>query len=260
MTRTSQRAARLALGAALATGTVLALAVPAAAHVTIDPGEVPGGGYTTVNVKVPNEREDASTVSVELHLDMDHPMSSVRPQAVPGWEVEIETSELDEPLEAHGSRITEVPSKITWTGGEIGPGMFQQFPLSLGRLPEDADQLVFKAIQTYDSGEEVHWIDVAEDAEHPAAVLTLTAPEGDGHGSSDASGDEDGDAAADGDGDDATGDGAGGDGAAESVAAESESASASDTTARVMAGAGIAVGLLGVAFGLLAGRRRTTGA
>jgi uncharacterized protein YcnI len=255
----SQRYAQLTLGAAVATGTVLALAVPAAAHVTIDPSQAPGGGYTTVNVKVPNERDDASTVSVELHLDLEHPLSSVRPQAVPGWDVDIETTVLDEPVDSHGTEITEVTSKITWSGGEIGPGMFQQFPLALGRLPEDTDQLVFKAVQTYDSGEEVRWIDVAEDAENPAAVLALTAAE-DGHGSAGDSDDaEDADAGDAGDDQAAAEDGENG-AAADSGTGSAEAAGSdgADTTARVLAAAGIALGALGVAFGLLAGRRRTT--
>ena len=257
MSRISRHHARIALGTVLAAGTVLALAVPASAHVSIDPKEVPGGGYATVNVKVPNERDDASTVSVELHLDLDHPVASVMPQAVPGWDVEIETTELDEPLEVHGNQITEVPSRIVWSGGEISPGMFQQFPVSMGRLPADADQLVLKAIQTYDSGEVVRWIEEGEGVDHPAAVLALSAGDG-GHGASadshdtdtdDAGGaDADTDSAQDGDHD------AGDDGATESAAVSDNP----DTTARVLGGVGIAVGALGVAFGLLAGRRRTT--
>jgi hypothetical protein len=45
-------------------------------------------------------------------------------------------------------------------------------------LPTDTDQLVFKALQTYDNGEVVRWIDTpapgAAEPEHPAPVLTLT--------------------------------------------------------------------------------------
>ncbi|WP_130799392.1 YcnI family copper-binding membrane protein [Streptomyces otsuchiensis] len=244
MTRPFVRRARIALGGAVAAGTVLALATPASAHVTIDPREVPGGGYATVNVKVPNERDDASTVSVELFLDPDHPVASVMPEPVPGWDIEVETAELDEPLEVHGNQITEAPSKITWSGGEINPGMFQQFPLSVGRLPEDADQLVLKAIQTYDSDEVVRWIDEpGDDAESPAATLTLTAATDDGHG---------GDDEAEEDGHDA-----------DTAAASSETAShesgSSDTTARVIGGVGLGVGVIGAVVALLALRRPGSG-
>ncbi|NJP69275.1 YcnI family protein [Streptomyces spiramenti] len=248
MTTPLVRRARTALGCAVAAGAVLAMAAPASAHVTIDPKEVPGGGYATINVKVPNERDDASTVAVELHLDPDHPLASVQPQAVPGWEVEVETAELDEPLEVHGSQVTEAPSKIIWTGGEISPGTFQQFPLSVGRLPEDVDQLVLKAIQTYDSDEVVRWIDDPTDgAEHPAATLTLSAAAADGHGHGDDT-EAEGAAAPD----------AGQDGDATASGATVD-ASASDTTARVIGGVGLAVGVAGVVVAFLALRRPGAG-
>jgi len=51
--------------------------------------------------------------------------------------------------------------------------------VSFGPLPESGE-LVFTAIQTYDSGEVVKWNEVAVDdsaePEHPAPVLTIAAP------------------------------------------------------------------------------------
>ncbi|RBM05634.1 YcnI family protein [Streptomyces sp. PT12] len=224
----------------------LALAAPAAqAHVSVDPAEAEQGGYTTVDVRVPNESDTASTISLELHLDPDFPLASVRPQAVPGWEVEVETTELETPIENHGNQITEAPSVVRWTGGEIEPGMFQQFPLSLGPLPEDAEHLVLRAIQTYDDGEISRWIeppaeDGTEPEQDPAPVLHLTPAAG----ADDVA---------------ATDDGANGEGGESAAASDDgDDDAATDTTARVLAGVGIAVGVAGVAFGVLAGRRRAT--
>ncbi|KAB8163402.1 DUF1775 domain-containing protein [Streptomyces sp. 3MP-14] len=226
---------------------LLALAAPAQAHVSIDPAEAEAGGYQVLNVKVPNERDDASTVELEVHLDPEHPLTSVMPQPVPGWDVEVETAELDEPVELHGNEVTEVPSVITWTGGEIAPGTFQQFPLSVGPLPEGVDQLVFKAIQTYDSGEVVRWIEEptegGEEPEDPAAVLRLTPAADDGGDGAAEPADEVAESATD----DAPG---------EEAAASSGDGGGSDTTARVLAGVGIAVGVAGVAVGVLGSRRR----
>lgn len=129
---------------------------------TVQPqGEAAKGGYATVNFKVPNERDGASTVKLEVTLDRDHPLASVMPQPVPGWTVKVEKTRLATPLDLHGKKITEAPSKITWTasGSKIEPGQFQQFPVSLGRLPENTDRLVFKALQTYDNKEVVRWIE-----------------------------------------------------------------------------------------------------
>ncbi|MFF2728413.1 YcnI family protein [Streptomyces sp. NPDC058008] len=238
---------RIALAGGVAASTVLLLAGTASAHVSVQPqGEAAKGGYATVNFKVPNERDDASTVKVEVNFPTDHPLASVSPQPVAGWKIDITRSKLAKPLEVHGKQINEAVSKVTWTadGSGIGPGYFQQFPLSVGQLPENADQLVFKTLQTYSNKEVVRWIDEptagGEEPESPAPVLALTAPAADAHG-----------AAADDKG-----------GAAEetketTASSDVASSSGSDTTARVLGIVGIVVGVAGVAFGVLAGRRRS---
>ncbi|MEW2065861.1 YcnI family protein [Streptomyces sp. NPDC007346] len=246
---------RIAIAAGVAASTVLLLAGPAAAHVSVQPqGEAAKGGYATLNFKVPNERDQASTVKLEVNFPADHPLSSVTPEAVPGWKIEITKGKLDKPLEVHGRKIDEAVTKVTWTadGSKIEPGYFQQFPVSVGQLPEDADQLVFKAIQTYDNKEVVRWIEEptanGEEPDSPAPVLALSASSGDGHGggAADEAGDDDhkaDDKAASAEGD-----------KKETPAASSSS---SDTTARTLGIIGILVGVAGVAFGVLAGRRRT---
>ncbi|WP_443076567.1 YcnI family copper-binding membrane protein [Streptomyces sp. TRM 70361] len=243
------------LAAAGAAGVcALVLAGPAAAHVTV-PGTAEQGGYATIDVKVPNERDNASTVKVEVTLPAEHPIASVMPQPVPGWDVEVTRTKLDKPLELHGRQLDEVPSKITWTetGGGIKPGTFQQFPLSVGQLPEDVDRLVLKAVQTYSNKEVVRWIEEppaegGEEPDSPAPVLKLVPPadEADGEDADNAAApaaDEGGDGA-DGDAD-----------ATENTAAES---GGTDTTARVLGVLGILAGAGGIAFGVLAGRRRGT--
>ncbi|QZL03010.1 YcnI family protein [Streptomyces sp. BHT-5-2] len=231
---------RLPVVGGIAAGSVLLLAGPAFAHVTVQPGTAPKGGFATVDIKVPNERDNASTVKVEVSLPTDHPLASVMPQPVPGWKVDITKSKLAKPLEMEGEKINEAPSKITWTAEDkgIAPGQFQQFPLSVGQLPSDTDQLVFKALQTYSDDQVVRWIEPAKpggpEPENPAPVLKLTA------------------AGAQGTGDASDGkNGARGDTAAAAPAT-------SDTTARVLGVVGIVVGIAGVAFGVLAGRRRNT--
>ncbi|MEE1773268.1 YcnI family protein [Streptomyces sp. JV185] len=240
---------RIALAGGVAASTVLILAGTASAHVSVQPqGEAAKGGYATVNFKVPNERDNASTTKVEVNFPTDHPLASVMPQAVPGWDIEVTKSKLAKPMEMHGKKINEAVSKVTWTatgdkdGRGIRPGDFQQFPLSIGQLPEDADQLVFKAIQTYDNKEVVRWIEEqkagADEPESPAPVLALTAPATGEHGSS------------------AAAKGAGAEAADKQTTAAADTSS-SDTTARVLGIVGIVIGVAGVAFGVLAGRRRT---
>jgi uncharacterized protein YcnI len=138
---------------------------------------------------VPTESNSASTVKVEVTLPEDAPVASVSTQPVPGWTATVARRTLSSPIEVHGSEVTEVISKITWTAtptAAIKPGEFQEFPVSIGPLPE-TDQMVFKALQTYSDGEIVRWIDEpvaagAEEPEHPAPVLKLTAATSDDAG------------------------------------------------------------------------------
>ncbi|WP_225801205.1 YcnI family protein [Streptomyces sp. NK15101] len=245
-------ATRVALAGGIALSSVVLLSGTAFAHVSVQPqGEAAKGGYATVNVKVPNERDNASTVKVEVNFPLDHPLASVMPQPVPGWKAEVTRSKLDKPLELHGKKINEVVSKVTWTAdsSKIGPGQFQQFPLSLGRLPEDADELVLKAIQTYDNKEVVRWIEEqkegAEEPQNPAPVLKLSAASADHHGGAAPS------ASA------GTDEKAGHDDEKADHQETAAASSATDTTARVLGVAGILAGVAGVAFGVLAGRRRS---
>ncbi|MYX46009.1 DUF1775 domain-containing protein, partial [Streptomyces sp. SID89] len=183
----TRRTSRLVTVGALAGTAVLAVSVPAFAHVTVQPeGAAAKGGYAVVDFKVPNERDNASTTKLEVNFPADHPLASVMPQPIDGWKIQVTKSALAKPLEMHGKKITEAVTKVTWTadGKGIEPGYFQKFPVSLGALPEDTDQLVFKALQTYSNKEVVRWIEVQqkgqEEPDNPAPTLQLTAA-ADGH-------------------------------------------------------------------------------
>ncbi|MBL7258469.1 YcnI family copper-binding membrane protein [Paractinoplanes lichenicola] len=172
---------RSALVGATVIGFTLALAAPASAHVSVNPGTAEGGGYSKVTFRVPNESDKESTTKVEINLPADKPVASVSVKPLTGWDVATTVGKLDKPLEAHGAQITEAVSKITWTakaGSEIKPGQFQEFDVSMGPLPESGD-MIFKALQTYSDNTIVRWIDEPNadgtEPESPAPVLKLTA-------------------------------------------------------------------------------------
>ncbi len=162
--------------AALAATGALVLPAAASAHVTLQPSSVAAGGFTRLDVRVPNERDDSATTKVDVQLPAGFEFVSYEPR--PGWKVNVR-------------RDGETVSQITWTGderrGAIAPGQFVDFGLSL-RIPDGkaGDKLTFKALQTYDNGEVVRWIG-PEDAEEPAPVVTLTEPaEAGGHAAANA--------------------------------------------------------------------------
>ncbi len=178
MIRRTAAAATLLL--TVAGAVVVLTALPASAHVTIS-GTGTQGGFSTFAFKVPNEEAGADTIQVEVQLPTDHPLASVSVQPVPGWTATVQKTKLATPIETDDGEVTEAVSTITWTGGQIKPGEFQQFPVSAGPLP-DVDSLEFKAVQTYSNGDVVRWIDATpasgEEPEHPAPTLQLTAASG----------------------------------------------------------------------------------
>ncbi len=163
--------------AALAAG---ALAVPAAAqaHVTLQPNAQTAGSYTVVNVRVPNERDGASTTKVRVELPDGFTSVSYAAQA--GWRATVKKVKLATPVQTLDGPITERVSSITFTGtgkglGRIAPGQFKEFPLSLKMPDRPGATLTFPAYQTYSNGEVVKWTG-GPASDQPAPTLTLAAP------------------------------------------------------------------------------------
>ena len=211
----SRPLARLTAALAVLVGTLAIGVMPAAAHVSVQPSSATQGGFSGISFRVPTERDNASTTKVEVTVPAEQPLAffSVKPH--PGWDYEVARSELPEPVEIEGTTVTEAVSSVTWTaqnaGAAIGPGEYDDFSVSVGFLPED-DEMVFKAVQTYDSGEVVRWIEEAapgaDEPEHPAPTLQLTPAPAPGEtalaaaGNDDTDGQSAGSSAADGDGSD----------------------------------------------------------
>lgn len=235
---------RAAVVAAAATAALLALAAPASAHVTVQPGQAEQGGYAGVTFRVPNENDTAGTTKLEINLPEDKPLTSVRTRPLAGWTAVIEKRPLATPITSHGKQITEAVAKVTWTadpGVRINPGQYEDFEVSMGQLPTDTDKLVFKALQTYDNGDVARWIDVpgadGKEPAKPAPTLKLVPK-----GGSAAPAPTPPTAAP-----------------GLTAAASASSDDASDSTARTLGIAGLVVGVLGVAvgaFGIVRGSRR----
>ncbi len=170
------------LGTIIVAGTLAATASGAAAHVTVNPGEAEQGGFAKLTFRAPTER-DVPTTQIEIDFPDEYPLPFVSVQPVPGWDYEVQRRTLDEPIDAFGEPVSEVVDRIIWSGGEVLPGEFQEFSVSVGPLPE-ADQLIFNALQTYEGGEVVRWIEPTpaggEEPEFPAPVLTLIPAAGEG--------------------------------------------------------------------------------
>jgi uncharacterized protein YcnI len=171
-----RNAHRLVVGAVVVAA-IVAVAAPAWAHVTIQPGTARKGSVPIFSFAVPNEESEAATVQVEVVFPTDHPIPSVSVQPKPGWSVHVERAPLAEPAKTDDGEVTAAVSRITWSGGTIGPGEFDLFTVSAGPLPTNTRSIEFKVLQTYSNGDVVRWIESSPkggpEPEHPAPRLKL---------------------------------------------------------------------------------------
>ncbi len=156
---------------------------PVAAHVTVNPREAEQGGFAKLTFRAPTERA-VPTTKIEVKFPETQPLAFVNVQPVTGWTYAVKKRTLAEPIDVFGEKVSEVVDTVTWSGGKILAGEFQEFSVSVGPLPTAAS-MTFLANQTYEDGEIVRWIEPTpsdgEEPEHPAPVLTLTpASQGEG--------------------------------------------------------------------------------
>ena len=184
MNRSKRPIRRVAVFGALV-ASVLLVAAPAWAHITIHPGSATKGSFEILSFSVPNESESASTTSVEVEFPTTTPIPFVSIQPKTGWTYTVEKTTLPKPVKTEDGTITEAVSTITWTGGEIKPGEFELFTISAGPLPTKGKSISFPTTQTYSDGEVVNWNQKTppggEEPESPAPTLKLVkASSGDG--------------------------------------------------------------------------------
>ena len=111
---------RLALIVAVATVAALAIAGAAQAHVTVHPNALPAGGFTVINIQVPNERGNASTVRIDVQFPNGIYIAS--PAVMPGWRSRVITKKLSKPVEIErGFSVLTRVDRIVFSGGRIGP-------------------------------------------------------------------------------------------------------------------------------------------
>lgn len=182
---------KVAIATLLAALVALTVAATATAHVSAQPPDQTAGSFTKITFRVPNERDvDVQKLEISFPDTLDH----VAVMPTPGWDYEIKKEKLDEPRKAAegDGEVTEYISTITWTGGAIKAGEFQEFSVSM-KLPEEGELgnlLFFPALQTYKGGEVSKWTQkpkTADEDRHelddPAPAIEMAAASEDAHGS-----------------------------------------------------------------------------
>ncbi len=122
---------RLILGASAGLAGFALLTASAQAHVSFHPNVLPAGANATLDIRVPNEMDNANTKKLAVQVPPGFIDISTEP--IPGWTTEVKTRKLATPVQTDNGPVTEEVSQITWTGsgsGKIPPGGFLNFPIS----------------------------------------------------------------------------------------------------------------------------------
>jgi uncharacterized protein YcnI len=154
---------RSLIGTAAAALLSLGPVAVASAHIQASSDDASRDGYATVSFQVPNE---STTGAATTALTVEVPnVTAVRAEAKPGWSARVDRD---------GDKIRSV----TWTAapnGGIPVDQFDVFRIT-AKLP-DATSVSFPATQTYDDGTVVKWDQSSTpggaEPEHPAPTLAL---------------------------------------------------------------------------------------
>jgi uncharacterized protein len=163
----------------LAVAVLLLAPAAAEAHVLVIPESAPQGAEMRLDVRVPNERDDATTTKVDVQLPPGFAEALVQPVA--GWTAKITHVKLNPPVQSDDGPITEGVGRITWTAKSKADGIpvggFQDCGVEVLVPGKAGSTLTFKALQTYSNGTVVRWIG-AKDSDSPAPTVQVTAAGG----------------------------------------------------------------------------------
>ncbi|ASB91028.1 DUF1775 domain-containing protein [Bacillus sonorensis] len=137
---------------------LLLITVPVSAHVTVKPDESAAGSWETYTIKVPVEKNMATTKVV---LSMPDGVEFQQYEPVPGWKTSTET--------AKNGNVT----RVTWeaANGGIKPGEFQQFTFT-AKNPDKEQKAAWDAYQYYKDGSIVEWTG-DENADTPHSITNI---------------------------------------------------------------------------------------
>lgn len=150
----------------------------AAAHASLQPAEATPGTVKAV-ITIPHGCDGEATHTVRVEIPEGLVLAKPMPKF--GWTLATETGDYGKSYELHGGTVNAGLTAVTWSGGELPDGQFDEFALrgTLAGLDE-GQTLFFKTVQTCAAGE-VAWVEIPEQGqdahalEHPAPSLTILA-------------------------------------------------------------------------------------
>lgn len=126
------------------------IAVPAAAHVTIEPKGVKAGQISTFVLKIPHGCAGAATTG--LRVAVPGVLSDIEPQEKVGWTAAVTPA-------AVGAGASAKPAQIAWTGGSIASADHAEFAFT-AKVAADAKGRIYVPIVQQCGNAMERWIEI----------------------------------------------------------------------------------------------------
>src|SRR5690606_24081944 len=120
--------------------------------------------------------EGQPTTSVSIQIPGG--VASVQPFPKAGWDLDVETGPLPEPIDAGDRQITEGVTNVTWSGGSLEDAHTDVFQIRATIYGDEGDAVFFPVVQRCGDTEHA-WIAIPaeghdpHDLEEPAPGLTI---------------------------------------------------------------------------------------
>lgn len=147
----------------------LALGTGAEAHVVLDRDTAPAGSYFKATLRVGHGCNGSPTRRLTVFVPPG--VAVAKPQPKPGWTMETRTAALAAPVLVHGKPVAEAVSQVSWSGGPLADGQFDEFTM-LVLLPAQPGSLYFRTLQECETGQ----ADWAQRPDAGGARLSHPAP------------------------------------------------------------------------------------
>jgi uncharacterized protein YcnI len=175
--------ARRLIGAASGATLMLAVALPASAHITIiDGSAVPGGGFgTQITFRVPHGCDGAPTDTIEVQIPEG--VTSVKPKWTAGWDITTEpraAAAASVAPDASAAPATPEVGVVRWSGASLPDSQYMDFQLRAVFPDAPGSVIYFPVVQRCGDVEEA-WIQIPaagqteDDLELPAPAVSIVA-------------------------------------------------------------------------------------
>lgn len=147
----------------------------AQAHIVLAEPAAPAGSAYRATFKVGHGCDGSPVTAISVRLPAG--VHAAKPMPKAGWTIERRIDKLAVPYTLHGRTLTEDVSEVTWRGGPLPEGFYDEFVVQL-QLPEQPGPLWFPVTQVCEQGR-IDWTEVPADGtatrglKAPAALLQV---------------------------------------------------------------------------------------